>query len=265
MGRTPRASMILPLALLWLPAASHAQGGGSDVYWHIDPGVRTCSMVIDPALTQPQWRTFTRQVGDIASFKPLASAEPLGRGRFALGVDYSSTPVDQHDPAWINTFTHPDVDCPLGDAIHVPTLRARVGVSDRIDAGASWTTAPGANYGLVAGELQYAFLEESARVPAAAIRGSITALTGVPDFNLAIYGVDVLASKRVAMFTPYLGVREGVAVGTETTSKVALHREVVPITQGFVGTACRVWMLRLAAEYDIADVNTLALVIGVHP
>ncbi len=120
-------------------STSHAQGNGSDIYWHIDPGVKSCSMIIDPSLTQAQWKTFVKQVGAIVSFKSLASAEPLGTMNFSVGIDRSSTPVDQRNPAWINTFAHPDADCPLGDAVIIPTIRARMGVSENMDIGASWT------------------------------------------------------------------------------------------------------------------------------
>ncbi len=253
------------IALVSLLIASPSYSQDGDVYWRIDPHVKTCSMVIDPSLTQAQWGTYTRQVGAIASFKSLASAEPLGTGNFTLGIDRSSTPVDQHDPAWINTFTHPDASCPLGDQVSIPTLRARVGVSSRMDVGGFWSAAPRANYGLVGGELKYSFLRESAKVPAAAVSASVAVLTGVPDYDLGVYAVGLAASKRIAMFTPYLGVRQGLIVGTETTAKVDLNTERLPLTQGFVGAACSVWKLGLAAEFDLAEVNTLTFAIAFHP
>ncbi len=222
-------------------------------------------MVIDPSLTQAQWKKYTRQVSAISSFKSLASAEPLGKLNFTVGITYSITPVDQRDPAWINTFTHPDENCPLGDQIKVPTLRARLGVSSTMDVGGYWTTAPGANYGIVGGEFKYAFLRESARAPAAAVSTSFAMLTGVPDYNLSIYSVGLMASKRIAMFTPYLGVKESLAIGTETTTKVDLNSERLPLTQGFIGGTYSIWKLGFAAEYNIADVNTFAFSIGFHP
>ena len=243
-------------------STSYAQGSGKDVYWHIDPSVKSCSMVIDPALTQAQWRTFVQQVGAIASFKSLASAEPLGTMHFSIGIEYSRTPVDQHNPAWINTFTHPDEDCPLGDAVAVPTLRARMGVSDNMDIGAYWITAPNANYGLAGGELKYRFLRESEKLPGAAVRASFTLLTGVADFDLNTYAIDVIASKRFGMFSPYLGLRGSLAVGTETTSKVNLARENILLAQGYAGITASIWVLSLAAEYDVSQVNTFAVNVG---
>jgi len=251
--------LLMTLLLLLFTSAAYAQG---DVYWHIDPNVDTCSMVIDPSLTQDQWNRFTKQIGAILSFKSLASAETLGKMNFYIGIDDSYTPVDQHDPAWINTFTHPDEDCPLGDAISYPTIRARMGVSDNIDVGAYWTTAPHSNYGGVGVELKYAFQKESEKRPAAAVRASASILTGVPDFDVNVYSLEFMTSKKIAMVTPYVGLRESLSIGTVTTSKVNLHKESVFIPQGYVGVAYSIWKLNLAAEYNISYVNTFALAIG---
>lgn len=253
---------VIAFVLSLSASMSRAHGNGGDVYWHIDPNVETCSMVIDTSLTQGQWHRFAKQAGAALSYKSLASARTLGKMNFKIAVDYSSTPVDQRDLAWINTFTHPDEDCPLGDAVVIPTLRGSIGVTDRIDVGAYWTTAPGANYGAVGGEVKYAFLEESERRPVAAVRASVSVLTGVPDFNLNVYSVDLLAGKRLAMFTPYIGLKESLVVGTETTSKVDLNRETLAITQGYAGITYSAWLFNVAAEYDVSAVNTFAIAIG---
>ena len=255
-----------PLALLLLlTRPAYSQGNDGGVYWHTDPGVKTCSMVIDPSLTQSQWETFVRQAGAMVDFKSLTPAEPLGQWRFALGVDYSVTPIDQHDPAWINTFTHPDASCPLGDQIKLPALRATLGVSSTMDLVGFWTTAPGANYGLAGGAIKYAFLRESVKVPAAAVTASVTSLTEVPDFNFMVYGAGLSVSKRIATLVPYVGIRQSVAVGTETTPKVDLATETIPLTHGFVGANWSIWKIGVAAEYDLSAVNTFALQIRVHP
>jgi len=260
-GRLTGAVLCAVLSLFAL--TSHAQGTNGDVYWRIDPGVKSCSMVIHPSLTQAQWHRFTEQAGAILSFKSLAAAQALGKMNFTVAVDYASTPVDQHDLAWINTFVHPDEDCPLGDEITIPTIRASMGGSEKIDAGGFWTTAPNGNYGMVGAELKYAFLPQSGRIPAAAVRASMSLLTGVPDFNLNVFSADIVTSEKIARFTPYVGLKQSLAVGSETTTKVDLKRERIPITQGYMGVVCPVWRLNLAAEYDFSSVNTAAVAVGV--
>jgi len=250
------------LVLFLFASLSYAQNNGSDVYWHIDPNVKSCSMVINSSLTQAQWHKFTEQAGAIVSFKSLAAANTLGKLNFNISINNSYTPVDQHDLAWINTFTHPDADCPLGDRISIPTVHASMGITDNMDIGGFWTQAPNANYGLVGGEFKYAFLQESGKYPAAAARASFVLLTGVPDFNMNISSVDLIASKKIAFLTPYIGVKESLIIGTETTSKVDLHKESIPITQGYAGVVYSIWALNLAAEYNVSTVNTFTFVIG---
>jgi hypothetical protein len=249
-------------ALFLLMLVSYGQSVAGDVYWHLDPSVKSCSMVIDPSLTQAQWHTFTRQAGAMVTFKSLAPAKTLGKMNFRVAIDYASSPVDQRNPAWINTFTHPDEDCPLGDAIVIPTIRAAMGITDNMDIGGFWTTAPGANYGVAGGEFKYEFLPESDKLPAAAVRASVSILTGVSDFNMDIYSIDLLASKKVAVVTPYVGIRESLIIGTETTSKVDLAQEKQSVTQGYAGVTYSIWKLNLAAEYNLSIVNTLAFVVG---
>jgi hypothetical protein len=46
---------------------------------------------------------------------------------------------------------------------------------------------------------------------------------------------------------------------------VDLATESVPITQGIFGATWSVWKLGVAAEYDVATVNTFAHQIAFHP
>jgi hypothetical protein len=256
-------SVAKALVMFTFASAAYAQGNGGDVYWRTDPNVKTCSMVIDPSLTQAQWKTFIQQAAPILSYKSLASAEPLGTMNFNIAVDQGKSPIDQHNLAWINTFTHPDADCPLGDAVSFPALRARMGVSDNMDVGAYWTKAPGANYGMVGTEFKYRFVQESETLPAAAMRASVSILTGVSDFDFSECSVELMASKKVAMFTPYVGFRGSMAVGVETTPKVTLDKETIFFAQGYAGVTCSLWVVSLAAEYNVSQINTFAIAVGV--
>ncbi len=249
----------------FLTCATNGQNNSSDVYWHIDPSVKSCSMVIDPSLTQDQWKRYTLQVGEISSFKSMASAEPINKGQFSFDIVYSVTPINQHDPAWINTFVHPDENCPLGNQIKLPMVQVRLGLSDKLEIGANWIHAPRANYGMIGGELKYAFLKETDKMPAAAIRTSFIALTGVADYNIGLGSIDLLISKKFAGLSPYIGVKESLIIGTETTSKVDLYKEHLFATQGFAGVAYSVWRINLAVEYNVSNVNTLSFLIGLRP
>ena len=252
------------LLLFTSMAFGQGNGNGNNVYWHTSPNVKTCSMVIDSSLTQGQWHRFIKQSSSILSFRSLASAKTLGKMKFHFAIDDARTPVDQHDLAWINTFSHPDENCPLGDVISFPAFRASMGITNSMDIGGYWTTAPGANYGLAGGEFKYAFLKESGKYPAAAVRTSVSILTGVPDFDVDIASIELMASKQFAMFTPYVGIKQNLVHATETTSKVNLADENLSLTQGYAGIVYSLWRINLTAEYNISTLNTFAFALGLN-
>jgi hypothetical protein len=247
------------LTLTAFVSAAHAQ---SDIYWNIDPGVKDCSMVIDAELTQDQFTRYTRQVGLIMAFKSLSSAETLGKMNFSFGLEMTVTPIDQHDLAWINTFTHPGPECPLGDAVSYPQLRARMGVSDNMDVGAYYTTSPEANYGFLGMELKYLYRQASGKSPAVALRATYVTLLDVPDYNMNTLSLDIAASRQMGIFKPYVGLRGSVVEASETTPKVDLDRVVAFLPQGVIGVAFSKSWFNIAAEIDIGEISGFTMVLG---
>jgi hypothetical protein len=98
-----------------------------------------------------------------------------------------------------------------------------------------------------------------------AVSATLAKLTGVPDFDVDVYGLGVLTSKRFAWLNPYLGIRQSLAIGRETTAKVDLKTERVPVAQGIIGAGYSIWRLGIVAEYDLSTVNTFGLVLGFQP
>ena len=223
---------------------------------HVNDRWEDCAIVIDPALTQGAWHQFVEEAGLVTYFRPLASAKPLGPGRFDVAVLTSFTRIDDADPAWNDTFSHPDPEHWLfdGSALPIPGLMARVGVTDRVDVGAYVTKAFGANYGIVGAQLQYNLLNDSVRNLAGAGRVSATSLYGPDDMNVSTYGLDLLLSKDFSRFSPYAGISGYLARGHEKTSKVDLEDENVFGAQATVGVAASVSVLRLGAEVNLAKV-----------
>lgn len=215
-----------------------------------------CSFVIDPALTQDAWHQFVSEFGLVIHFRPLASAEPLGRKNFEIALLDWGTRINDADAAWNDTFSHPDSTHWLfdGDALLIPGLMTRVGITDRIDVGGYFTKNPNANYGFLGGLLQYNLLNDTQRGLAAAGRVSFNRLFGPEDLEASTYGLDVLVSKDVSRFSPYVGVSGYLARGQETTSTVDLDDESVFGVQAMTGIVARVSVLRLGAEFNLAEV-----------
>ena len=251
------AGVCIPLLMMFAATAQ-----GEDVFWRIDPSVKSCSMNISPNLTQDQFHRYVKQVSLILSNKSSAAAPTLGKNHYGLNLDYSFTPVNQHDLAWINTFVHPDEDCPLGNTIQLPVLRAGYGISDTVDIGLLYSNSMVANYSLLGAEVKHAFVKGSETVPAISSRVSMMRLLGVADYSIDIISLDVLASKNWGKIIPYAGLRGSYTIGAETTDKVSLSSEYIFDMQPYLGFVYPYRNFRLAVEYDIAEVSTLDLNLG---
>ncbi|NOT20730.1 MAG: hypothetical protein HOP24_10780, partial [Sideroxydans sp.] len=92
-------------------------------------------------------------------------------------------------------------------------------------------------------------LPGSMAMPAVAILGSLTKLSGVKQLSLDTKGLDVSISKGFAMFTPYAGIGQ---VWTTSTPDAALGLKAESFTQvkTFVGGNLNLGLTNFAAEFD---------------
>ena len=251
---------ILTVAVAALSVAALAPRASAQ-HLHTNHRWEECSIVLHPELTPAAWRQFVSELGIVTYFRPMASAKPLGRGNFEIGLLDWSTQIDDADDAWNDTFSHPDSTHYLidGSALHIPGLTARVGVTDRIDVGLYFTRNTRANYGFVGGQVQYSLPVSEERRLSAAGRLSVVRLFGPEDVQASTYGLDVLVSKEVWMLEPYAGVSGYMSRGKETTTKVDLDAETAFGAQATLGIAARVSVIRLAAEYHAAKVPGVSM------
>lgn len=251
----------LPVAALFLALTGHPL---SAQVLHVNDRWEECAIVLDPSLTQEAWHQFVDEVALVAYFRPLASARPLGAKKIEIALLNSATRIDDADDAWNDTFSHPDSMHWLfeGDALPIPGLMLRVGVTDRVDVGAYFTKSIGANYGIAGGQVQYSLLDDAERNLAAAGRVSVIGLFGPEDLSYSLYGLDFLMSKDVWVFSPYAGVSGYLSRGQEHTTKVDLEDEIVLGVRGTVGVAASWSVLRLGAEYNAGRVSGYSVKIG---
>lgn len=231
---------------------------------HTNDRWKECALLLDPSLTPEAWRQFVSEIGLVTYFRPMTSARPMGRGEFEVELVNWGTRIDDSDAAWNDTFSHADSTHWLfeGAALYIPGLMARAGVTDRVDVGAYYTKAIGANYGFVGGQLQYDLSNERPRGLAAAGRVSVVRLFGPEDVKATTYGLDFLVSREFKRLSPYAGVSGYMARGRETTTKVNLAPETAFGAQATVGVAARVSVLRLGAEYNLAKVPGMSFKLG---
>lgn len=128
------------------------KNGDPEVTLNVNPDIFTCDIEIAANLTQDEWKVFTKQFGHVLYFSPMASARPLGTKQFDITMELKSTAIDQTSGAWNNTFHHPDSIHWLGDAVVVPAMHARMGVSEKVDVGVYFTHI--GLYGFIGGEVK---------------------------------------------------------------------------------------------------------------
>jgi hypothetical protein len=135
--------------------------------------------------------------------------------------------------------------------------------------GAYFTKSPGANYGFYGGQVQYNVLHDIEKKWAASTRLSFVSMYGPDDLDFTVFGLDVLASKELAVYSTWVSVAPYAAVSTylanshEKTSAVNLSDEHVWGAQAMIGAVAELSKARLGAEYSFAKVSSLSLKVGV--
>ncbi len=269
--------IVIALALFLFVSTSYAH----DIDLHVSDKWDECAMQLDPSLTQGAWHQFTREAGIMAVYNPITSAKPLGKWNFDIGLTQSLYFIDDTDSAWNDTFVHPTSghwlfgkDSGKSDnvtnshtgslhALGLPLPLVRMGVTDLVDVGFYYMPAPGSNYGFLGGQVQYNFLNDTEKNLAAAVRLSAGQITGVKDFGLGSYSVDVVASKDISRFSGYAGLSAYLVRSHETTSAVDLDNENVFGLQGNLGvTALFFSHLKIGAQLTVGALTFPSIVIG---
>lgn len=192
--------------------------------------------------TQSDFKLFSEDLGSALSYKAVTPAAPLGVTGFDLGLEVTSTKV-QNSALW-QTVTGDNVN-----SIIVPKLHVFKGLPLNIDVGAFYSAIPTTNIKLYGGELRYAILEGGVALPAVGIRGALTKMSGVSELGFTTKSLDLSISKGFAMFTPFAGVgkvwSDSTPNGISTLTEESFNQNKV-----FVGGNLNMGITNLAAEYD---------------
>ncbi len=196
-------------------------------------------------LAQSEFKAVSENLAAALSYKAVTPAEPLGLPGFDLGLEVSSTEIDDSavfDQAFGN-------DAP--SSIIVPKLHAHVGLPFNLDVGAFITSIPSTNIKLIGGELRYSILDGGMAMPALAVRGTFSSLNGVDTLDFSTKGLELTISKGFAMFTPYAGV--GTVRTTSdpnVTSGPSLSKESISQTKLYAGLNMNFGLMNIALEGD---------------
>jgi hypothetical protein len=216
--------------------------------------VLTCALAIaQPALAgnitignlanQSDFRNVSEDLGSALSYKGVVPAESMGITGFDLGLEVTQTDLAKSASLW-NTLSGNDIS-----KLYVPKLHVTKGLPLNIDIGAFFSAIPSTDIRFYGGELRWAFMEGSTVMPAVAVRGAITKLSGVQQLALDTKSLDVSISKGFAMLTPYAGIGQ---VWTNSTPDTATGFSAESFSQSkvFAGANLNLGLTNLAIEFD---------------
>lgn len=194
------------------------------------------------ALLQGDFKKLSEDLGASLSYKAVTPAEPLGITGFDLGVEFSSTTLENK-----TVFNTACSSCDIDNLI-IPKLHLHKGLPLNLDVGLMYSSVPNSNIKLTGVELRYAFLEGGMASPALALRGTYSKLSGVDQLDFDTRGVELTVSKGFAMFTPYGGVGQNWVTSTPNVS--GLEEETFTQSKYYVGLNMNLGLLNIDVEAD---------------
>ena len=230
-------------AALALVIAAPVQAQSSYPPLHVDPTLNDCSVKFASTLTQSAFHRFVREFGSVSAYKQLASASTLEPGRLMVGIEMLNFTVDEHSPAWNDTFAHPNDHHPLGSDKSFPKFEVRAGLARNMDIGVYYARNPNANYGWLGLDTKYRLLDESNGSPVnLAVRGAYTKTLYVSDMDMHSGTIDVAVGRQYwGLLRPYVGVGGDGVFARETSDAVNLRSENMFVPHVFGGADITLW------------------------
>jgi len=193
--------------------------------------------------------SFSEEIGLAISYLPMAPAEPLGILGWDLGIEISAVDIDED--LW-GPFTTSSSKPP--SFVPFPKIHLQKGLPLSFDIGIVYSEVPSSNIKMFGGEIKWAFISGNLALPAIAIRGSYTTLSGVPGFDLQTFGADISISKGFALLTPYAGYGQ-VWIDSKETITTTQFNEKISRSKPFVGVKASILpIVNLVFEADFGPV-----------
>jgi len=196
-------------------------------------------------LIQSEFKDLSQDLTAALSYKAVQPAEAMGLLGFDIGIELGAT--EMKSDAWKIATGGGENWLP------VPKLHISKGLPFGINIGGFYTQVPTTNIKLWGAEASYAILAGSTLVPALAVRGAYTKLSGVSQLEFDSKSIDISISKGLTLFTPFAGIGH---VWADSTPRVLgaggvnLTAESTNATKLFAGLNFNLLGGNLAIEAD---------------
>ncbi len=180
------------------------------------------------SLSQARFLLMSENIAAAIHYKGVGPAEPLGIIGFDLGIELSSTEIDDEI---FGEASSGEID---QSELIIPRVHVNKGLPFGLDIGAAFSAVPGTDIKALSGELRYAIVSGGVLTPAVGVRASYAVLEGVDQFDMNSSALEITASKGFAMLTPYIGT--GIVKTTVTPNDIGtLTEESFDQKKMFVG------------------------------
>ncbi len=197
---------------------------------------------------QADFNALSQDLGSALSYKPVTPATPLGITGFDIGLEVTQTNMAKSSQIWAAATGSGN---PVS-SLYVPKLHVAKGLPFDIDVAAFISKIPTSNIQLAGGELRWAILGGNIALPAIAIRGAFTKLTGVSQLSFDTKSLDLSISKGFLMLTPYAGIGKvwvNSAANVQGLGGVTLSDQFSQ-NKVFAGANLNLGLINFAAEVD---------------
>lgn len=208
------------------------------------------------ALTQQEFRLFSKDLAAALSWHPLRATTPLGVTGFDVAIGATGSKLESQ------SVFEKAAGGDFPSTMPVPSLRFHKGLPWGIDVGAMIATVPGSNVQHWGAEVSWAFLS-GVTVPSIGVRGAFTRLTGIDQLDFETRSVDISIAKGFAGITPYAGIGK---VWADSDPKVSgLSKEEISETKTFLGLQVNLGITNLVFEVDkTGDTATYGAKLGLR-
>jgi len=264
----------LIITLLLLLAASFPASAKTvlDFKVPVPPGSTPDTAYTNPLTKQDNFVNLVSDLGMMISYKPVQPTEslkgtllPLG---FDIGVEASYTSIDKNKAYWADAVNPRDsaldstqVFTKVHAQIALPVIPVDFGIVYGTSQNFESMTFTGA-------EIKYNILKGDVALPAIAIRGAYSKLSGDASniIDLTTYQADISISKGILFITPYAGIGEVWMIGkNRDVPEVTLSDVRVAKVKGFVGAKISLfYIFNLVIEGEFANVNTYSARLNAH-
>ena len=209
-------------------------------------------------ISQTQFQQISSDLGSALSYKGLVPAETTGPLGFDLGVAVTATRLE-HSEALGAAAGGADIS----GTFAMPSLRANKGLPFGFSVGGMLAQSESTDIRVLGGEVRWALVPGDIVMPAIALRGAFTKVTGIDQLDFDTRSIDVSISKGLLMLTPYAGIGR-VQVNSTPEAATGLSGLRLYQTRTFVGLNVNLGF-NLAFEADrTGDVTSYGVKAGLR-